>query len=265
MWHYSSFGDGFLVILLHGQPTDRRSMIPRFEPTFDRLSGYRRLYPDLPGMGKTRSSHPIPDLDAYVEELAAFVEAERKGQPVALVGASFGGLLALAFAVRYPDRVAGLALTVPAIHTDPVEPAQAIATEPGLLEGLSPSEAKLVAAAAAVRTRETADTLIRDVLAGRSSADEAFLAPILKTAPALRERLKSASYAGPSLFVAGRQDGIAGYVEIARMAEHFPRATSVVLDRAGHAAAIEQGPLVRSLVAEWLARVRESRGGRYGG
>jgi hypothetical protein len=39
--------------------------------------------------------------------------------------------------------------------------------------------------------------------------------------------------------------------------DNYPRASFAVLDRAGHALAVEQKPLFRALVNEWLDRVEE--------
>jgi pimeloyl-ACP methyl ester carboxylesterase len=65
---------------------------------------------DLRGHGKSERvptgygvDEQVADLDALLTELAI-------DRPVYLVGNSFGGLLALTFAIRHPDRVAGLVL-----------------------------------------------------------------------------------------------------------------------------------------------------------
>jgi pimeloyl-ACP methyl ester carboxylesterase len=59
------------------------------------------------------------------------------------------------------------------------------------------------------------------------------------------------------LVLAGRQDATAGHTGAWELVEQYPRATFVVLDRAGHALLHEQPTLTQALVVEWLARVRE--------
>jgi pimeloyl-ACP methyl ester carboxylesterase len=65
---------------------------------------------DLRGHGMSErppTGYAVADL---VADLAALLDALEISRPVELVGNSFGGLVALAFAVAYPKRVAKLAL-----------------------------------------------------------------------------------------------------------------------------------------------------------
>jgi pimeloyl-ACP methyl ester carboxylesterase len=61
----------------------------------------------------------------------------------------------------------------------------------------------------------------------------------------------------PVLIIAGRQDSMVGYSDARQILVNFPRATVVVLDRAGHLLE-EKERLNRALVREWLDRVEET-------
>src|SRR5690242_12614820 len=46
-------GAGRPVLVLHGAGVDHREPEACFEPVFAGVAGFRRIYPDLPGMGTT--------------------------------------------------------------------------------------------------------------------------------------------------------------------------------------------------------------------
>jgi proline iminopeptidase len=105
-------GDGPEVIVLHGGPGAHHDYLL---PQFDELAGGRRLrYYDQRGGGKSPVDRAtgvgwqqhVRDLDA----LRAVWRLER----ATVLGYSWGGLLALLYAVSHPDRVERLALVSPA-------------------------------------------------------------------------------------------------------------------------------------------------------
>ena len=64
-------------------------------------------------------------------------------------------------------------------------------------------------------------------------------------------------FPGPSWIVTGRQDAIVRYRDAWNLLEKYPRATYVVLDRAGHPLEEKEG-IVSILIYDWLDRVEES-------
>ena len=49
--HYVEHGEGSPVLALHGAGVDHREVMACLDPVLDALTGYRRIYPDLPGWG----------------------------------------------------------------------------------------------------------------------------------------------------------------------------------------------------------------------
>ncbi len=71
-------------------------------------------------------------------------------------------------------------------------------------------------------------------------------------------QLQHPPFENPVLIFAGRQDHIVGYRNQWEFALDYPRASFVMLDRAGHNLQIEQTQVFNTLVNEWLDRVVEN-------
>jgi pimeloyl-ACP methyl ester carboxylesterase len=108
--HYRETGAGAPVVALHGSAATSGQW--RF------LAGclegrFRVLAPDLPGYGR---SEPLedgaPDLARVAARLVPLID--NCGEPVHLVGHSFGGAVALKIAIAMPERVRSLTLIEPA-------------------------------------------------------------------------------------------------------------------------------------------------------
>jgi pimeloyl-ACP methyl ester carboxylesterase len=83
---------------------------PNFwRPVGERLpAAWRKTYLGWPGLGDQPAD---PAINRF-EDLAGLVEAELGDEPADLVAQSMGGALALMVALRHPDRVRRLVLTV---------------------------------------------------------------------------------------------------------------------------------------------------------
>ncbi|HET9945692.1 MAG TPA: alpha/beta hydrolase [Actinomycetes bacterium] len=248
---YVEKGKGMPVLALHGAGVDHREVMAFLEPVFDGLSAYRRIYPDLPGMGRTPAPETISSADDVLDVLLAFVDGVVGDRPLLVVGHSAGGYYAKAVARRLPDRVVGLALLCP------------------LLPGIRDVPARDVV----FGSPDLGDAEFHDYFTVRTAAmlgrHERFVAPAALLADqSAMERIgerwelaagpeDSVPSPGPTLVVTGRQDSTVGYAAAWDLLEQYPRATFAVLDRAGHALPHEQPELLRALVTEWLDRVDE--------
>jgi pimeloyl-ACP methyl ester carboxylesterase len=235
------------------------------EPLFADRPGYRRVYPDLPGMGRTPAPAAIDGTDAVVELLLGLIDAVVGEEALLLVGHSSGGYLARAIANRRPHQAAGLALLCPLVGEGGGEDERPEHVVLHATDDLDPDGALGPELAAefrrylVVHTPETLRRFQEAVAPGVALADQAALGRM-----AARWRLGTApeqgpAYANPTLIVAGRQDATVGYAGAWRLLEHYPRASFAVLDRAGHALPHEQVGLLGALLAEWLDRVAEHR------
>jgi pimeloyl-ACP methyl ester carboxylesterase len=263
--HYAQHGAGTPVLALHGGEVDHREITGALEPVFAERPGYRRIYPDLPGMGRTPAPETIDSTDAVLDTLLGLVDDVIGEEAFLVVGHSYGGYLARAIANRRPGQVAGLALICSLageqVRGDERPEHVVLRAADGLdLDGtLEPAMAAEFRNYLVVQTPETLRRFQETVAPGVALADQAALERIfarwqLRTAPE-----QAPAYTNPTLILAGRQDATVGYAGSWRLLEHYPRATFAVLDRAGHGLPHEQVGLVTALMAEWLDRVSEHR------
>ena len=110
-----------------------------------------------------------------------------------------------------------------------------------------------------LQTAETLDRYERYVEPGAGLADQSALERIGERWDLTTRPEDARPFGGPTLLVTGRQDSTVGYARAWELLDQYPRATFVVLDRAGHALPHEQPELLRVLVTEWLDRVQEHR------
>lgn len=257
--HYVELGAGRPIVLLHGRPADYRLMTVAFEPIFEARPGWRRIYPDLPGMGLTPAADWIRSLDDVIDLLEGFTDAVLPGQRFALAGASYGGHLALGLMHRRAERVDGLALVAPMMTREPgdrdVPAHQVFERDEELVASLGDEEQGWLSVSVA-QTRANLEGFRAGVLPGVRLADQAFLER-LDAAGGLSVDVKRlpAPFTGPSLVLAGRQDSVVGYAETIPLLDSLPRATLAILDRAGHGLRMEQRDLFRALTSEWLDRL----------
>lgn len=229
-------------------------MLGCLEPLFETRPGYRRLYPDLPSMGKSPADG-VESSDDMLAALEEFVDTQIDG-PFLLIGESYGGYLARALAHRRPGQVRGLALICP-IGTnlrpaDRTVPRLEVRRSDGI--ELEPELAEQFDDLAVVRTEETVRRFVEEILPGLQIANRDDMARIYGRWE-LSEGPKLGVYTKPALFLTGRQDTATGYEDVYALLPHYPYASFAVLDAAGHNLQIEQPQLFNALMSEWLDRV----------
>ncbi|MGI8926413.1 MAG: alpha/beta fold hydrolase [Tepidiformaceae bacterium] len=235
--YYQEWGDpdAPAVLLLHGFTFDQRMWMPHVE-AFAR--DYRVVAPDLRAHG--RSAAP-EDLDEYSMDIyAADVNALLGHLAItacALVGSSFGGMIALHFAVTWPALVAGLV----------VSDASPAADHPAYTEAFREREAVIAQMAQLIAEKGTDyagkqaaarvnDPFLADAMRKRYAAmsREGFLGAqkARTTRPDLVPRLREA-LTMPVLLCWGEDDPVSSARDV--MAAELPGARIVTFAETGHA------------------------------
>ena len=261
-------GSGTPVVLLHGFGLDHRSLLP-LDPAFERAGRWRRIYLDLPGAtgtpaGMIGSSQEVAD--AVVAEIVARLGDE----PFAVLGNSFGGMIARYVGHERRPQVLGLATVagvfVAARGERTVPPRTVLREEPAIGPVLG-AALEQYREDAVVESVADARTFLQYVRPGLDGADLRALARIARRYALEREPEDAhpEPFDQPALHLTGRQDDVVGHLDAWRRIGHYPRASFAVLDAAGHNILSEQRDLCAALITDWLARIPQHRpdpGGR---
>jgi 2-hydroxy-6-oxo-octa-2,4-dienoate hydrolase len=229
---------GTPIILLHGSGpgvsawTNWRSVLPA-------LGDRWRVYaPDMAGFGYTeRREDVVYDIKFWVKHLLAFMDA-LKIERAHLVGNSFGGSLALAAALRFPDRFGRLTLMG--------TPCGKFAMTPGLKAGwhYEPSVERMRAVMAlfpydpAIITEELVHSRYETSLI--PGAQEGLRRLLVKPADAGDTPLSGmpedavAKLVHPTLILHGREDRVIPAALGLRLAHNIPDAELHLFGRCGH-------------------------------
>lgn len=248
--HYAERGAGAPLIALHGAGVDHREIEAAVEPMFPE-GGYRRIYPDLPGMGRSTGDGLASNNDV-VDLLGDLIDRVAGGAALVL-GHSYGAYLARGVAARRPDSVLGLALICPFAggETD-VPELTVVRQDSDAYEELEPGQRRGFDEYFVVRTRATARRYRDHIDPGTALVDEAALERIFS---GWDVDLGDGAFSSPSLIVAGRHDATVGYHDAVRLVDGYPHAALAVIDGAGHALLHERPRLLAALVHDWLDRV----------
>lgn len=102
--YYELAGEGPPLVMIHAGVADSRQWENEFEHF---AANYQVLRYDLRGYGR---SEPVDTAFSHLGDLAALLDLLEIKEPLALMGCSMGGGLALDFALTHPRRVRALVL-----------------------------------------------------------------------------------------------------------------------------------------------------------
>ncbi len=261
-----------VAFLIHGGPGgDHTGFKPAFTPLSDRL---QLVYFDHRGQGRSGQGDPeLFNLDENVEDMEALRKHLGLG-PIVSIGTSYGGMVGMAHAARYPDSVSHLVLIVTASHGGFIPKARAWVAKHGnaaqkrvckrLWAGEFENEAQLreyydamgpaysrkfdPVAAAATRGRGTVSPVPINLAFGPGGFLRSFdLRPELKRITA------------PTLILAGRHDWICPPEFSEEIAGLIPGSDLRIFEESSHSIRADEPAAMRDAIAGFLVHKRTRR------
>lgn len=263
-FYYETRGEGMPVLMIHGFGIDHHVMTGCMEPIFERRAGWKRIYFDLPGMGRTPAPPWLNNADQMLDAIIAFINKVVPDGSFLVAGESYGAYLARGIVHLIPERLKGVLLLCPVIIADrkrrDLPSRQIFVRDSSFLLSIEQTKCKhLFKRVLVVQDQKRWNRFKQDIIPGVSTKDRAFLKWFEKSGYSFSFNVDQLEtpFGRPSLILSGRQDTSVGYRNSLRIIENFSRGTFAILDRAGHGLEVEQENVFNCLVDEWLDRVEE--------
>ena len=260
--HYESYGKGYPILMIHGFMPDHRLMKGCMEPIFENRDNYKRIYFDLPGMGKTLGPKWLISTDQMLDVVLEFIDKVIPNKNFIIASNSYGSYLARGIILKRSTFIDGVLFMCPLIIPQPEkrdlpQKFNVIMKDTELISSLNPLEVEELEESLVIQNREVWERYKDEVSSGVKIADQNFIYKIYPTNYSFSFKVDQLLklYDKPTLFLLGRQDITVGYRDAWKIIENYPRATFAILDQAGHNLNIEKANLFNCLVNEWLDRV----------
>jgi pimeloyl-ACP methyl ester carboxylesterase len=229
------------VVFIHGLGMDNLSSFYYTLANPVAHAGAEVLLYDLRGHGLSERPPTGYQVSDSVADLAALLDALDIDGPVHLVGNSYGGTVALGFAVAYPNRVASMVL---------IEAHFSVA---GWAEQVVAEQSRIETALARDTLRGWLDQLGRKVTRLAEMADDllhhtTFLADLKTVQPIPMSRLRT--LACPVRAVYGEHSDVVDYAR--ELDEYLPHCMLTVLPGCGHSVLMDATAALREIVQDWF-------------
>ena len=203
------------------------------------------LVPDLPGHGASRRA-PFVSRARTVEALAARLN-QRGGEPVAVVGFSFGAQIAIELAARMPELVAHAT-----IISAQAQPARLPRLTTALVRAAAPLARNERFARAQAAELFLPDELLDDYLRESRAADGALLARIVDENIRFRIPAGWGDFPGTAAVMVGADERRIMRTSAVTLHDALPGSALDVVDGCGHGIPLQRPRwLAERLIAQW--------------
>lgn len=255
--HFSEYGSGKPIVLLHAFPLSSRMWETQVE--FLAQRGWRVILPDHPGFGHSMISADTTTIDAVAQSVAELLEDLNIEQSI-VGGLSMGGYVALSFYRNFPEKVSALVLADTTAKNDSpqrresrfqlIEKIEKFGSEV-LIDEMLP---KMISE----HTKKSNAPLVEDIVNAMKEADEKGVSA------ALRGMAKREDFSGflpsikvPTLLIFGENDRITDIKEADFLHTKIEKSILSFVPDAGHLSNLENPEVFNESLLEFLMLLGE--------
>lgn len=261
--NYETFGEGMPVLFLHGYRLNKDSLQIFFESNINTsvFNTFKRIYIDLPGMGKSTVSENIIDSADMLECLNNFIDNIIGNRKFLIVAQSYGGYLAQGLLKLRSEQIAGVFLICPLVKADfnertlPVKSKHIISGYNEVpnnqnFEGFMDNNVKI--------NPENWDRYNNEIIKGLIQGDHAFLDALEENGYKFKfeKELYKMVFDKPTYILLGKQDRIVGFADMLFFLKQFVDCNFHVINNAGHNIQIDQANLVIQIFNSFLDEIK---------
>lgn len=259
IFNYDVIGEGKPVVIIHGFGGNMAYMKACMEPIFEICNGYKRVYVDLPGMGKSKFDLKYASADSILKIVISFID-DCINDSFLLVGQSYGGYIARGILAHFHKQVEGMMLLCPVVHpynrNVPKENIKYI--DKDFLSKLEVKDKESYLEYAVVINEVTYQRFHQAAHTAFQEGNQDFL-DTLKNHYSysfdVDEVIRKLCYDKPVLLITAHQDICVGYQDLWDLIEDYPKASFSMVDKAGHNMQTEQPDIFEALVKQWLENI----------
>lgn len=257
--HIEAVGSGPTALVLHGGLGVDHTVYRTLDPLADRL---RLVYVDHRANGRSTGDAATATMQQWADDAASVAAEVAGGEPVIVIGHSYGGFVAQELLISHPGQVRAAVL----LNTTPGQLGTGEAPAPEGPAVPEEFEALLSAmpeddAALALSYQRLAPVLLHRAppgALGSAMAGTEFRAAAMARGYEVLASWSSVDRLGvvecPVLVVAGRHDALTAWPQADRIARRLPDAEVVVLEHSGHMPWIDEPEVFFPTVTGWLER-----------
>ncbi|MEI5992537.1 alpha/beta fold hydrolase [Candidatus Enterococcus mansonii] len=254
--YYKIIGEGKPLLILHGFSIDHRGLQGILEESTSLKTKYKRIYIDLPGMGKSNVHNKDMNADNLLTILIEFVHKVIGERSFSILGYSYGGYLALGLIKKLPTKIKKAVLLAPVVKAENssrtlpekhVNKVESFDVDNQLVfEQYKHAVVNI--------TEASYKNYLTEIQPGLSVGDQEFQKSFQRDGYklAFEERLLLNDATCERLIILGKQDDVVGYEDVTKHRKKLLNSRIILLDNAGHNLQLDERDVIRKELSIFL-------------